>query len=155
MTISAMPPWIKDTSDGTNTDWNNGIQRYWKKSWFAYGPRAIEWWARWREYPRTLFAILGDGFTRFETETYERDSSSDIHVSTDGRWYILNHDFGPYYLSAIQYNLQWHFQIQWPLFVAGHFKITEKVIFYFRVGARRDADKVYWFPSFFMGLTWN
>lgn len=169
MPISAMPEWIKDQAEGTNTDWNNPIQKYWHKSWFAYGPRATEWWAKWREVPKTLFAVFGEGFTRFETETWDRDSGDDMTISTDRRWYILDGDFGNYYLSRIQYYLRWHVQFQWPLMVAFHVypkaedvpvpgqprPNTDGKLWFFYFGAHRDPDKVYWFPSAYLGRNWK
>lgn len=180
MPLSAMPEWIKPQADGTNTDWNNPIQKYWNKAWFAYGIRATQWWAKWRGFPLTVWAIRSrDGFFRVETETYERDSSrEDNHNGTgffmednirlvfwNGGTQKINREIVRGYLSAIQYWTKWHLQIQWPFFVAFHFYIDDvpvypekgshKRVLYFRFGARRDADKVYWFPSLFLGLSWN
>lgn len=175
MPKSALPPWIKEQSAGTGTDWDNPIQKLWNKAWFAYGPRATGW-AKWREWPVTLFAIRSkEGSFRTETETYERDSArQDYHNRTSFFmednirlvfWNDKQREITRGYLSAIQYWSKWHIQVQWPFFVAFHYYIDEvpkvgestanKRVFYFRFGARRDADKVYWFPSIFVGLTWN
>jgi hypothetical protein len=169
MCKDAMPEWIQDQAKGTGTDWDNPIQKYWHKSWFAYGPRSSNKWCKWREYPRTLFAIRSKfGFFRVEGEGWERDSSFaagnydrilfNRFLQVERNFLVENcilHKKDPGYLSAIQYWCKWHFQIQWPFFIAFHYKITDKYIFYFHFGARRDADKVYWFPSLFLGLTWK
>lgn len=177
--MSALPPWIKDHAAGTGTDWDWWGQRWWNRSWFAFGPRATGW-RKWREWPVTVFAIRSkEGVFRTETETYERDSSrADWHNRTSffmennirlvfwhGGNAKENREITQGYLSAIQYWTKWHVQIQWPFFVAFHYCIDEvpkmgestanKRVVYFRFGARRDADKVYWFPSIFVGLTWN
>jgi len=155
---SALPEGFKDQADGTNTDWNNWFQKYWRRSWFAYGPRATEWWAKWREWPITVFAIRGKGTFRFEDDV--RDFSFGYSLRTL-RWWAHKDE----YLSAIQYWSKWGFQLQWPFFIAFHYYLDDvpqepekggaRRVFYFRFGARRDADKVYWSPSFFIGLTWN
>lgn len=168
MPLSALPPWIKDQAEGTTTDWNNSIQKKWKKSWFAYGPRATESWAKWREWPITLFALFGKGPARFEGEGWERDSGFQEGARMGHLWRFDPAKmklFRPVYLSAIQYWAKWHIQIQWPFFIAFHYYIdsvpkypepsANKRVFYFRFGCRRDADKVYWFPSIFIGLTFN
>jgi hypothetical protein len=169
MPKSAMPEWIKDQAEGTGTDWDNPIQKHFHKSWFAFGPRATEWWARWREFPITLLGLFGSGFVRFETETWERDSSADMTVSSDTRWYVINGRFGNDYLSRVQYYLRWHVQVQWPLMVAAHFYTSAKDVpvpgqprpdtdgklWFFYVGAHRDPDKVFWFPSGYLGRNWK
>lgn len=157
MPKSALPEGFIQQADGTGTDWDNGIQKYWNKAWFAYGPRATEWWARWRKWPITLFAIRGKGPYRIETDL-------DDHKTDDKRvLFWVKPVFC--YLSAIQYWTKWHVAIQWPLQIQAHYYIDEvpewpdqagsKRVFYIRLGARRDADMVYWFPSLFIGLQWN
>jgi len=73
------------------------------------------------------------------------------------------------YLSRIQYYTRWHIQFQWPFFVAFHFYFkakdvpeygkprpeTDGKLFYSYFGAHRDADKVYWIPSAYVGLNWK
>ncbi len=159
MPKSALPNGFHETASGTGTDWDNPVQGWIKKSWFAYGPRATEWWARWRAKPKPLFAIKGKGEWRYEQDGVDEDDHGDMSpltiVTDDGEWY----------LTCIQYWCKWHFQIQWPLFIAFHYYFDEtpihpnnyggKRMIYIRFGARRDADKVYWFPSIFVGLTWN
>jgi|SRR6185436_1504339 len=126
------------------------------KGWNAFGPRDKHWYHRWREMPLTLFAMFGKGDSRWES------TASEIRLRSINKTVLF---FKPtnVYLSAIQYWCRWSFQIQWPFFIAFHFyfkdtpypaNVTGKM-FYFRFGCRRDADIVYWFPSLFIGLTWN
>lgn len=177
MSISAMPEWIKPKSAGTGTDWDWWGQRWWNKAWFCYGPRATEWYAKWREFPMIIFAIRSrvSGVFRVETEDWTRDSGRE-RPALENRYVMdsnirLTVDDGPMtrtvqgYLSAIQYWTKWHIQLQWPFFFAFHFYIGsvppfpdhagDRRVIYFRIGARRDADKCYWFPSVFLGLRWN
>jgi len=167
MPLDALPEGFKDQAVGTNTDWNNPIQKYWRKSWFAYGPRSNHWWAKWREMPKVIFAFRGPGMFRYENT----DGSTEfIGVASGDRQYSIGYEryimyFGQFYLSAIQYWCKWHVALLWPL----HFQVSYYIdaapmypeqagnrrVFYFRIGARRDADRVYWFPSVFLGLQWN
>jgi hypothetical protein len=183
MPKSALSPRLQDPANWTGTDDDNWLMR-WRiplKGLFAYGPRATEWWAKWREWPKTLFAIRArQGTFRVETETWERDSGWDCEYDVP---YLVNEkqlfawrnvnpmlvEFVEGYLSRVQYYTRWHFQIQWPFMVAFHFYFKAKDVpeygkprpelnnklFYFYLGAHRDGDKVYWFPSAFMGLTWK
>lgn len=139
------------------------IGRIWRrfqkasKPWTAFGPRATEWWAKWREIPKVLVAVGDKKKWRLEYT----DSSLG-----EG---LTKHPKKPqptgFYVSTIQYWKKWGLLIQWPLFLAFHFYIDDvpdypnhdgntRVLF-IRIGARRDADRVYWFPSFFIGLRWN
>lgn len=171
MPKSALSPRLLDASNWVGTDDDVWYMR-WRiklKYMFAYGPRATEFWAKWREYPKTLFACFGKGSVRFETETWERDSASELVIVDDTVTTIINKDFGNYYLSLIQYYCRWNFAVQWPFHIQFHFYFKQKDVprpgesrgnldnklFFFRAGARRDGDKVYWFPSVFIGLTWN
>jgi hypothetical protein len=119
------------------------------KGWFAYGYRAPQWWAQWRVSPRCCFKIGGKGPWRWET--------------FEG---LLGH----IYLSRIQYWKRWHFQIQWPLAVAGHFyfhkrdvmpdisedgNVANNKLLYFYFGCMYDGDGVYWFPAAFIGRVWK
>lgn len=180
MPESAMPDWIKPTAAGTGTDWDNPIQKYWNKAWFAYGPRATQAWAKWREWPVTIFAIRAkEGYFRVETETYDRDSGRENNHNRTSFWMENNirlvfwgdgdgkgqREITRGYLSAIQYWTKWHVALQWPFQFQAHYYIDDVPVYpekagnrrvaYIRIGARRDADKVYWFPSIFIGLQWN
>jgi hypothetical protein len=182
MPKSALSDRLNDPANWKGTDDDNWLMRWrlYCKGWFAYGPRATEAWAKWREWPKTLFAIRSkQGGFRVETETWERDSAWDCIWSmrslfnTDMYVYRdvsdLVGEYIPGYLSRVQYYTRWHFQIQWPFMVAFHvyFKAkdvpeygqprpdTTNKLFYFYFGAHRDGDKVFWFPSAFLGLTWK
>jgi hypothetical protein len=165
MTLSALPARLQDPANwkGTDLDWWG--QRWILKihHWFAFGPRAKEWWARWRECPETILALKGRGVFRIE---FTDGSKPDSIITSP---FLLDDRFGAYYLSAIQYWCRWSFQFQWPFFISIHYyfkdefipKIGERAVnhkgklFYLRFGARRDSDRVYWFPSIFIGLAWN
>lgn len=176
MPLSAMPEHLNsqeeidaafpdDSQYGTDT-WSGRVYKWYNKktkTWFAFSYRCTEWWARWRKYPKVLFAIAGDGFWRFESE------NGDSTISTDGKWYILNEDFGSDYLTRIQYYTRWHFSIQWPLMVTFHvyFKkkdvpvpgeprqdLDDKLLFFY--WNHFDADLVYWMvTSGYLGRNWK
>ncbi len=178
MTLSALPPRLQSDENWKGTDDDVWYMR-WRihlKYLFAYGPRATELWARWREWPITVFAVRSKkGSFRTETETYDRDSSREDYNNNTSFflednvrlvfWQGKQREIVRGYLSAIQYWTKWHFQLQWPFFIALHFYIDSvpvypdhgenKRVFYFRFGARRDADKIYWLPSFYLGGVWN
>lgn len=157
MCESALPEGFHDQSNGTGTDWDNPIQKYWKHSWFAYGPRDKHWYHRWRELPIVLFALFGEGQSRWESSGGElavRSLNTNIYL----------HYPNVFYLSRIQYWCRWSVQLQWPLFFACHFYFKDELtpgtntdgkLFFFYIGAHRDADRVYWFPSGYIGLNWK
>jgi hypothetical protein len=143
MPWSALPEHLNSPEKWGGTDDDKWWMR-WRlqiKGWFAYGPRATGW-AKWREWPVTLFKLGDNSGWRYE---------DDLRI-----YYIKNVEVGDakVYLSRIQYLKTWHIQLQWPLFFACHFYIGKKLI-YFYIGASRDADKVYWFPAAFIGTTWK
>jgi hypothetical protein len=175
MPQSAMPEHINDPEEieaafPDDSQYGNGwFGRFYKwthkksKTWFAFSYRCTEPWAKWRKYPKVLFAIAGEGFWRFECD------GSESCISTDGRWYILNEDFSPDYLSRIQYYTRWHIAIQWPLMVSIHFypKASDVPVpgeprpgsdgkVWYAYWNHFDADLVYWtFVSLFLGRTWK
>lgn len=183
MSNSALPKRLQNPDTWKGTDDDNLWMR-WRiplKGLFAYGPRATEWWAKWREFPITLFAIRSkQGTFRVESEGWERDTAiedrcDETLLMNDG-WFVVRVNVHPDielyqrgYLSRVQYYTRWSFQIQWPFMIAFHWywKAADvpvygqprpdtdgKLIFgYF--GAHRDADKVYWFPSAFLGRVWK
>ncbi len=137
------------------------------KTWFAFSYRCTEWWARWRKYPKVLFAIKSrDGYFRIET-AYPDGSSSDCAYiaktlfNTDV--YHVN-NYNPHcavisqgYLSRIQYWCRWHFAVQWPLMISFHFypKASDVPLYgqprpeldgklWFAYWGHFDADLVYW-----------
>ena len=182
MPKSALSPRLLEAENWKGTDddvwymrWRIGL-----KYLFAYGPRATEWYAKWREYPKTLFAIRSkQGIFRVETEEWERDTAWDCAWDVNN---LFNTDMYAYremeapvveykqgYLSRVQYYTRWSFQIQWPLMVAFHFYTkasdvpvygqprpdTDGKLWFVYFGAHRDADKVYWFPSAYLGRNWK
>lgn len=169
MPKSALPPHLDTPEEWKGTDWDVWYQRWMLhiKHWFAFGPRATEWWACWREFPTTLLALKGDGPYRLESSdgNDEFGDGDDRYIGLLGWKPTYPYKNERVYLSAIQYWCKWHFQIQWPFFIAFHYYIDDvpkpperagdRRVLYFRFGARRDADRVYWFPSLFIGLSWN
>lgn len=182
MPKSALSPRLLDADNWKGTDDDVWYLR-WRiklKYLFAYGPRATEWWAKWREYPKTLFAIRSkQGVFRVEAETWERDSAwegqfVDTKIVNQDMWLSRPHDqfvetFEQGYLSRVQYYTRWSFQVQWPFMVAAHFYMraadvpeygkprpdTDGKLWFFYIGTHRDADKVYWFPSAYIGSNWK
>lgn len=180
MPKSALSPRLLEAENWKGTDDDVWYMR-WRiklKHWFAYGPRATEWWAKWREYPKTLFAVKGkQGFFRVETEGWERDTAWDSLYDADvlfntNLWAVDTNAevdvFQDGYLSRVQKYARWSFQVQWPFLVAFHVyrraedvphygeqKDTDGKLLFFYIGAHRDADKVYWFPSAFLGFVWK
>lgn len=150
MPWSALPEGLNKPSDWNGKDDDKFWFTKWRKSvkgWFAFGPRAKEWWARFRKVPVCLFYIGGKGVMRIEDDQIEAGIMS------------LKGLHGPWYLSRIQYWTRWHLQIQWPFFIAFHCYWKEedvppcpwrpletgiKHMFYFYWGFSRDSDKVYW-----------
>lgn len=109
----------------------------------AFGPRDVHWIHRWRELPVVLFAVFGPGDSRWE----ESNGLFAIRAKNDP---VFWHWPQVVYLSRVQYWCDWHIQVQWPLFICAHW---HGWMFY--VGAKRDADKVYWMPSIFIGRIWK
>lgn len=140
---SALPPHIDEPNEWNGKDDDQHWFTKWRKSvkgWFAFGPRATEWWARWREHPITIFALFGEGDSRWENT----DGSITIRsVASAVFWYAPSGQL-KVYLSRIQYWCDWHTQLQWPLFFGFHAGNWQGYI-----GFKRDADKVYWLALYF------
>lgn len=168
MPWSALPEHLDSPEKWKGTDWDNPWQRWLLKfkGWLAYGPRAKEWWARWREIPITLLAL------NCSRIVHSDGSKGEFHFPLrfiQHPWNTKELTETGHYPAIIQYWKRWSLNIQWPLHIALHifwkkptilkypetrdFKISE--MFYFRCGARRDQDKVYWFPSLFIGGDFN
>jgi hypothetical protein len=155
---SALPPHLNTPEKvelafpDDSTFGNTGFGYLWKrfqkiiKPWIAFGPRATEWWARWRMYPTTLFAAFGQGESRWENDIMAIRSVSNL---------VVLYKPTVFYLSRIQYWCDWSIQLQWPLFFACHFKYGRKGLVYFYIGAKRDTDRVYWFPDAYIGTVWK
>ncbi len=165
MPWSAVPPHLNphinpDAWKGTDQDvwWKRWLIPF--KGWMAFGPRATEKWAKFREYPWLLFAAKGKGYFRWE--------------NTDGSWETIDtpqkigqqtFDWtgAAVYLSRSQYWTKWHIQLQWPLFIAFHIywrlrdvpsfpdrpreDLSILHMFQFQIGFKRDADRVYWLTA--------
>lgn len=169
-----------DSQFGTTSWWGRLYRWYNKetKTLFAFSYRCIEWWARWRRYPKVLFAIKSkDGYFRIETDI--RGGSADCaydarYLFNESVFHVDNSDphcdvFSEGYLSRIQYWCRWHFAIQWPLMVSFHFypkaadvpkygeprpELDGKL--WFAYWGHFDADLVYWmFTSAYLGRNWK
>jgi hypothetical protein len=135
MPWSALPEHLNSPEKWAGTDDSKVAWMNWRlkvKGWFAYGPRAKEWWARWRTSPVCLFKIGGTGEWRYETDPFKLIP----------------------YLSRIQYWKSWHLAVQWPFFISFSLVKKDKVL-YMYIGCSYDQDGVYWFPSSFIGKTWK
>jgi hypothetical protein len=153
MPWSALPPHLNSPEKWKGTDWDNRWQRWLLKykGWVAFGPRAAEWWARWREWPITLLTLRGKGQFRFE------DDCAAWYAHSPGMAIVCWKPNGVY-LSRCQRYCRWSVQLQWPLFFAVHWypnKNLKGKPWFAYIGAHRDSDKVYWMPSVFLGRTWK
>lgn len=113
---------------------NGSLWRWFKKTtktWFVFGPRDPHWIERWREFPVCLFKI-GQGMWRWENDKYD----SYIELKNG-------------YLSRVQYQMDWHIQLQWPLFFEVQIGTWEAY-----VGFKRDSDRVYWLAAY-AGRIWK
>jgi hypothetical protein len=181
MTLSALPEHLDEADEWKGTDWDNPWQRWLLKykHWLAFGPRAKEWWARWREYPILLFAFVGPGYARWENT----DGSFDACEPKRFYFFVRDRRFMPAgvatgepakdeelkircYFSVIQYWAKYHVALQWPLHLSFHYDqneppppkgrpVDDHKMWFFRFGCRRDGDKVYWLFAWFLGRTFN
>lgn len=148
------------------------------KTWFCFSYRCTEPWAKWRKYPKVLFAVKGNGPWRVESDIEDslkykqtflinKQMYAFKHLGYIDDILSLESHWG--YLSRIQYYTRWHFAIQWPLMFSFHVyfkakdvpipgelrKDTDGKLFYFYWN-HFDSDLVYWmFVSLFAGLTWK
>lgn len=167
MPWDALPEHIDEPHEWEGTDWDNWFQKSWLKikGWFAYGPRSNHWWAKWRETPIPLIML------NCRRLVYT-DSSQPDYLATKKHWFPWNSKEWrekKYYPAIIQYWTRWSFGIAWPFHFHFHFYFKKKTIpphpdsrdfsifemVFLRFGARRDQDKVYWFPSLFIGGDFN
>ncbi len=168
MTRSALPDHLNDPDEieaAFPDDSKNGpVVRWLKKKtkhWFAFSYRATEWWARWRRFPVTLFAIGGNGPWRIESDHDEFHLPAKTFFMASGRHA---------YLSRVQYWKRWHLAVQWPLQITFHcywnaadvcaprhrpegMSIRKMFNIYFP--SHRDSDAVIWFPSIGIGGTFK
>jgi len=118
----------KDDDDHWYTKWRKQV-----KGWFAFSAigRSKHKWANFRRYPKNIFKI-GKGTWRYEdgeNEFYRKLKKS--------------------YLSRVQYKMNWHIALEWPLYFHGHIKDWQ-----FYAGLKLDADEVYW-ASLYFGKIWK
>lgn len=133
------------------------------KGWFAMGPRASEWWAKWPFPPKEVFKIGGAGPWRYEwvSDPFVPGVNPDVTF----QWRIL---------SRCQYYKRWALTVSrvWIFpFVTLHwywrakdvppkeggwvnnFDITKLVFMYGPF--HWDADLIYWILSFYLGGQWK
>ncbi len=158
MCITALPPHLNSPGEieanfRDDSQFSGVLGRLWRrfkkatKASMAYGPRDIHRYHRWRKLPMTLLAVFGPGESRWES------SGGEIAVRSLNTTVFMYTPWN-FYLSRIQCWCDWSIQLQWPLFLACHYKLKSKALFFY-VGCKRDADEVYWFPSVFVGLTFK
>jgi hypothetical protein len=138
------------------------------KHWDAFGPRspkgiAFSMWPpfilmrKWRETPIVLIARKGVGSWR-----YEADGKPDVASGMEPDEFIKANP--GYYLSRIQYWSAWHWAIQWPLFFSFHKYNTgaqpipdgtkedrDGQLWMGYIGAKRDADRIFWWIALILG----
>lgn len=139
------------------------------KHWGAFGPRSPKGLAfchlppfiftrKWREIPAILWAEKMDGYWRFESDGKE-DKWSSIDDPND--FLKTNPD---YYLSRNQMWCRRHKAILWPLFYSFHaYEHSKDIIpvgergdrdgkiWLFYIGAKRDADRIFWWIAAYLG----
>ena len=147
--------------------------------WFVYSlfkPLHFHWWylfpiipfpvtKKWRELPITLFSFSGQGILRLENSKGTSEAYHPTGFYFLSKWGMME-ESSPVesYLSRVQYYCRYHFQFQWPFFIAFHFypkiedvRIPNKVsetdgkIWFFYFGWHRDADNIFWGPSAYLG----
>jgi len=185
MPISAMPEHLNsreeiDAAFPDDSQYGTGLfgrlYRWYQKTtktWFAFSYRCTESWARWRKYPKVLFAIKGKGPFRIETEGWSSVYEAGYLFNEDVWAYQdIDPNLGEYaegYLSRIQYYTRWHFAIQWPLMISFHFypKVEDVPVYgqprpeldgklWFGYWNHFDADLIYWMvTSGYLGKNWK
>jgi hypothetical protein len=121
--LSAMPIHLNDPDEIENnfpddsqySGWFGKIYRWYNKKTktiFAFSYRCTEWYAKWRKYPKVLFAVRGKGKWRYESEIGD--------ILMDEIRTVFNDGHTPY-LSRIQPCSKWRFAILWPLIINAHY----------------------------------
>lgn len=161
MPWDALPDHLNEPNEWNGRDDDDHFYTAWRKQvkgLFAVGPRSNCWWARWREWPTVLFALFGEGQSRWENDIFVIRSVNNNVILHDGS----NTRF---YLSRVQYYCRWHVQLQWPLFLCFHWywnandvssypsKSKLKGVMGY-IGFKRDADKVYW-AALYLGTSFK
>lgn len=142
MPWDALPPHINEPHEWDGKDDDDHWYTRWRKQvkgWFAFGPRCRARWARFRNWPITLFCWSSNRIYRVEN-----DWATQRWVKGETGWNGLC-----WYLSRVQYESDWHIGLEWPLFLHGHVGNWQ-----FYIGFKRDADKVYWLALYF-GRIWK
>lgn len=138
----------KDDDQHWYTAWRKKL-----KGWFFYRPGRF-----FRKWPITVLAFFGKGSVRFENDWFAvRGPAESIgwHDSASNE----------FYLSRVQYFCRWHFQLQWPLFIAAHFYWNAEDVASYPIksklkgwmlyaGVKRDTDG-YWFPAIYIGTSFK
>lgn len=144
MVWSALPDHLNPHKNPEAWKGKDGEWKRWLKGFLSFGPRAKEPWARFREFPKVLFKIGGEGSWRYES------SSGSLQFA---------HEYESTYLSRIQCWKRWAFFITWPLYFSFHVYYRKKDVlkypdtdsdklnifkmFIFQIGFKRDGDLVY------------
>jgi hypothetical protein len=169
MPKDALPPGFNNAQTG---DWSKIWPfKYITPSWTAFGPRCKEWWAAWREFPVALVSLKGEGPWRSEpTDGSDNGVGETVQEALAPKVLLRDSAFVPNpgnqrYLSSIQYWAKWSVMLQWPLFFAVSYYLDPvplfpilpgtKRVLYFRIGARRNAQGFYDFPSAYVGKSFN
>lgn len=180
-TYDAMPEHLNEKLEVENafpddSQYSGLFGRLWKrlmkttKPWEAFGPRSNYWWARWRSTPLTIFAIHGKGPFRLERDGHPDAALDEAPGRFRTLWMAGSNTENAYYFSRVQYWTRWHFAVQWPFQITFHAywrakdvpnypdrprDLTIKDVFFVYGPIHRDADKVYWIGSFFIGGGWK
>lgn len=174
MPKSALPVELQDVEnhfpddDQFGTNWFGKAYRWYQKktkTWFAFSYRCTEWWAKWRPYPKLVFAIGGRGNWRWEAIQPAKPEIFDWNRNP-----LTGGQPAFYYLSRIQYYKRWHLAIQWPFIISFHFYFKAKDVptpvdiprpdtdgkLFFFYWNHFDGDLIYWMlTSIFVGLSWK
>lgn len=131
---------------------------------------AWSWWflwpifpvaRKWRPKPFVIFGFCGKGNWRLERTTGGEASAPQQSMI----WWDLE---GVYYLSRVQYWTRWHVALQWPFCLQWHFypkakdvpmvmtrADTDGKLWFGYGGSHYDNDRIFWWPSAFLGRTWK
>lgn len=152
MVWSALPDHLNPHINPDAWKGKDGEFKRWIKGWLAFGPRAKEKWAKFRELPNTLFKFGGEGQWRYESTAGNLQFTKETPST---------------YLSRIQPWKRWAFSVSWPFFIHFHAFYKKKDVlkypandtnhldirkcFVFDFGMKRDGDLVYWLTAFLGG----
>lgn len=154
MPRNALPSHLQDF-DWKGTDNASWLMRLKKvvQIWFAGSPRVPHGFFKFRDVPKTIFLLHGEGWIRYE--------NTDGSKILDGDHYnkIPKEEQGDYYVSRIQPWIRWHIVLSWPFFFNWHYFYDQKYVIdppkyessfgidkmvTSGIGYKRDGDKVYW-----------